>query len=96
MKFVVTVGPHAGGFQARTGGPLDLTAEGPTADDAVAALRGLIAARLRTVEYRSIDVPDPLPKADPTKDDTPDPVFNGYLEAIAEHRRIHNTVPDAD
>lgn len=96
MNLVVSVAPHADGFRASTGGPLDLTADGPTADTAVDVLRNLIAARFQTGELRTIQVPEPWPIVEPTPDAQRDADFEAYREAIAEHRRIHNTVPGDD
>jgi hypothetical protein len=96
MNLNVIVIPHADGYRAWTGGLLDLTADGPTADAAVAALRAVVLDRLPRFEVRTIHVPDPLPLTDPAPDPVRDEVFRGYLESVAEYRRIHNTVPDDD
>ena len=48
MNIPVLVEPHPPGFRATTGGPLDLSAEGPTAEAAVDALRGLVVDRLKS------------------------------------------------
>jgi hypothetical protein len=95
MNLVVSVAPHADGFRASTGSPLDLTADGPTADAAVDGLRGLVAARLFAGEIRTIHVPEPWLAADPTPDPQRDADFDALREAIAENRRVYNTVPDA-
>jgi hypothetical protein len=96
MNLVVSVAPHADGYRACTGSPLDLTADGPTADAAVDGLRGLVAARLVAGEFRTIHVPEPWLAADPTPAPQRDADFDALREAIAENRRLHDTVPDAD
>jgi hypothetical protein len=47
MEIPVFVEPIPTGFRATTGSPLPLTADGPTADAAVAAVQELLAERLR-------------------------------------------------
>ncbi|HYH65673.1 MAG TPA: hypothetical protein VD866_13335 [Urbifossiella sp.] len=96
MVVPIVVGPYEAGFRARTGSPLDLTADGPTADDAVTALQSLVADRLRTVELRAIDVPDPPAPAEPAPNPVREAVFQGYLEEVARIRSVTNTIPDDD
>ena len=96
MTFVVSVAPHAGGFQARTGGPLDLTADGPTADAAVAAVRDLVATRVRSGEMRVIHVADVQTIVEAATRLSKNPQLGAYTEELAENRRLHNAVPDAD
>ncbi len=96
MVVPIVVGPHADGFRARTGSPLDLTADGPTADEAVTALQTLVAEQLRTIELRAIDVPTPRLLIHPPPDPQRDADFEAYREAIAEIRRVTNTIPDDD
>jgi hypothetical protein len=101
MNLVVSVAPYADGFRASTGTPLDLTADGPTADAAVDALHGLVAARfaagvLPPGEMRTISVTDVQAIVEAATRLSKNPLFDSYLESVAEYRRTHNTVPDAD
>ena len=96
MNLNVIVTPHADGYRAWTGGLLDLTADGPTADAAVAALRAVLLARVPRFEVRTIHLPDPLPLAEPAPDPERDAVFQGYLEEVARIRSVTNTIPDDD
>jgi hypothetical protein len=95
MELAVSVTPHPNGFQARTGGPLDLTAEGPTADAAVDALRSLIATRFRSGVLRAITVPDYQDFVTTSAELGRSPEFDGWKDAVAEYRRLNNTIPDA-
>src|SRR5205823_2847271 len=57
MEIPVFVEPTSGGFRAATGAPLALTADGLTADAAVAALQEQLAGRLRNgAQLRTIAV----------------------------------------
>jgi len=96
MVVPIVVGPHEEGYRARTGSPLDLTADGPTADAAVTALQDLVSMRLRTVQLRAIDVPDPQPLAEPAPNPVREAVFQGYLEEVARIRSVTNTIPGED
>jgi hypothetical protein len=96
MNLNVLVVPHGDGFRAWTGGLLDLTADGPTPDAAVAALRAVVLTRLPRFEVHTIHLPGPLPLVEPAPDPEREAAFQGFLEELAEYRRIHNTVPDAD
>ena len=96
MDFAVSVQPVAGGFRASTGGPLDLTADGPTADAAVDAVRELVTTRLRSGELRVIHVSDVQAIVEAATRLSKNPQLRAYTEELAEYRRLHNTVPDAD
>jgi hypothetical protein len=96
MNLNVIVTPHGDGFRAWTGGLLDLTADGPTPDAAAEALRALVTARLPKFEVRTIQLPDPQPLVEPEPDPERDKMFEEYRQTLAEYRRVHNTVPDAD
>lgn len=96
MQLTAFVEPHPPGFRAFTGPPLDLTADGPTADAAVDALRPLVAARngdgdpLRTLllhDHAVIGLAWKLGQS---------PDLADFLEGLQEFRREHNTVPDPD
>lgn len=79
MTVPILVEPVAGGFRASTGGPLALSADGPTAADAVAALRGLVAARSEGRDQVAVGPPFAAPIGD-------DPWFAEFLAACAENR----------
>ena len=96
MELPVAVTPHPNGFQAKTGGPLDLTAEGPTAEAAVDAVRELVATRLRSGEMRVIHVADMQTIAEAATRLSKNPQLGAYTAELAEYRRLHNAVPDAD
>src|SRR5271165_3920264 len=59
MEIAVLLEPGPdGGFRARSGGPLNLTAEGNTPDAALHHLRDLIAARIATgSKLKTLNVP---------------------------------------
>jgi hypothetical protein len=99
MNLTVSVAPHDAGFRASTGGPLNLTADGPTADAAVDALhrlvqQGLTAGELPPGERRVIHVTDVRGIIEAATRLSKNPQFDSYLESLAEYRRIHNAVPD--
>jgi hypothetical protein len=101
MELAVSVAPVAGGFRASTGGPLDLTADGPTPDAAVDALRGLVSARFADAapppgEVRVIHVTDVRAIVEAATRLSQNPLFDSYLESLAEYRRVSNAVPDAE
>lgn len=95
MEFAVSVQPVAGGFRASTGGPLDLTADGPTVDAAVAAVRDQFATRLRRGEIRVVRVSDVERALEAAARVGENSELDGFLADLAEHRRVHNAVPDA-
>ncbi len=82
MDIPILVEPTPAGFRAATGAPLDLTAEGPTADAAVAALRALVADRLRAgTQLRTLTLPQlGLSKL------AENPLFDDWLRAVEEYR----------
>lgn len=97
MELPVLVVPHPPGFRASTGGPLDLTADGPTADAALAALKELIADRLRAgAQLRLLSFTDVETIQALAQRMRENPMFEEFEQAIAEYRREHNRVPDAD
>lgn len=97
MQLTAFVEPHPPGFRAFTGGPLDLTADGPTADAAVHALRQLVTARLAAggqfVPLAFGPYDEIIERAGKIGDS---PGFEDWVQAVEEYRREHNTVPDAD
>lgn len=96
MNLNVIVVPHGDGYRAWTGGLLDLTADGPTPDAAAESLRAVVMARVPRFEVRTIHLPDPAPLVEPEPDPQRDADFDALREAIAENRRLYNTVPDVD
>src|SRR5947208_1531676 len=58
MNIPVLLEPIPTGFRASTGAPLNLTAEAPTADLALAGIRGAVTAKLATgAKVVEVDVP---------------------------------------
>jgi hypothetical protein len=95
MELPVLVSPQATGFRASTGGPLDLTADGPTPDAAVDALRSLLATRLQRSQIRTVVVTDVDSLRAAARKLGESPLFEDWVQAVEEYRRQHNTVPDA-
>jgi hypothetical protein len=108
MNIPVLIEPHPPGFRATTGGPLDLSADGPTPEAALDALRSLVADRLKaggqlrilTAEpggqlrtLTAADVEAILAAAQRMREN---PLFEEFEQAIEEYRREHNTVPEPD
>jgi hypothetical protein len=97
MEIPVLVEPSPAGFRAVTGGPLDLSAEGPTADAALAARRSLIADRLRSgAQLRTLTVTDVAGILEAARRLRENPMFEEFEKAIDEYRREHNTIPTPD
>lgn len=96
MELPVFVLPSGSGYRATTAGPLDLTADGPTADAAVDALHQLIVARICAGEVRTLTVTaiDSLLAA--ARAVGQNPLFEDWVREIEVYRRQHNTPPDAD
>lgn len=97
MQLTVFVEPGPAGFRATSSSPLALTADGPTADAAVAAVQAQYAARLAAGgEVRVVtltQVNELLAAAERMR---ANPLFEEYEAAIQEWRREFNAVPDAD
>lgn len=95
MEIAVLVEPSASGFRATTQSPCSLSADGPTEDAAVEALGTLLGDRLRDGgKLRTLTVPDLSGLAAAGMSLAANPLFDRYLESIAEYRRVHNAVPD--
>src|SRR5947209_4950305 len=87
MEIPVLVEPSAGGFRAVTGGPLDLSADGPTADAALAALREHIAHRLRAgAQLRSLTFADVHGIIGAAQRLGENPMFEEWVKAVEEYR----------
>jgi hypothetical protein len=97
MDIPVFVTTHDSCFQARMGSPFDLVAEGPTADAALEAVHELLRDKLKNgCTVRSIRVNDVDSILAAAQKVGESPLYDEYLEALADYRRQHNTVPDAD
>jgi hypothetical protein len=87
MTLPILVEPHAGGYRARTGSPFDITADAPTADAAVAAVRRQLDDRMQA---GAVVVPYPLSAnvtgLPPIPSLADHPLFDDFLKAIAENR----------
>ena len=95
LELPVLVSPQPTGFRASTGGPLDLTADGPTPDAAVDALRTLLATKLQGSQIRAVIVTDVDSLRAAARKLGESPLFEDWVQAVEEYRRQHNTVPDA-
>ena len=85
MQIPVVVEPSGAGFVARAGAPFGWTAEGATADEAVAKLR----ERAAGVKVVTLDVPDgtnPWAAVAGIMKDVPEDVWQEYLKAVEEYR----------
>ncbi len=96
MEIPILVEPIANnGYQARTGEPLALTAEGTTREEAVQKLRELLATRLQNgAELRALRVADANPWVEFAGMFKDDPYFDEWQEAIAETRRKDEEDPN--
>lgn len=93
MELPVLVLPQPSGFRASTGGPLDLTADGPTADAAVDALRAAVVAKLQSGTVRTLTLSDVDATSALARRIGESPLFEDWVRAVEEYRRDHNTVP---
>lgn len=84
MTVPTLVEPIPGGFRASTGGPLALTADGPTAAAALAALRTQVDARLTGGAFFA-PLPTTPPHARTTADIDPD-TWDGFLDEMRRNR----------
>src|SRR4051794_9987232 len=97
MKIPVLIEKVPGnGFRATGGEPLSLCAEGPTRDEAISRLEGLIAHRLASgAELIGLDVQPAkqnLLSVPGWSDD--DPIFDEWQQSIKEYRRQVEDDPD--
>ncbi|AWM36047.1 hypothetical protein GobsT_61990 [Gemmata obscuriglobus] len=95
MELPVLVSPQQVGFRASAGSPFDLTADGSTPDEAVDALRSLIAARLHSGQVRAVTVTDATAVVDAARKVGESPLFEDWAREVEEYRRQNNTVPAA-
>jgi hypothetical protein len=96
MELPVYIEPSPGGFRATTGGPLDLTANGPTVDAAAAALQQLVTARLRAGQLRTLTVTGIDPILAAARVVGQNPLFENWVREVEEYRRAHNSPADTD
>jgi len=92
MEIPILVEPIANnGYQARSGEPLALTAQGATREEALSRLRELLTQKLSNgVELRTLAVPAaaPHPLAEFAGIFSPDdPMVQEWIEIMAENRR---------
>jgi hypothetical protein len=95
MKIPVLVEPQANGYRASTNSPVALSADGASEQDAIAALRQKFGERLPTgsrILYLSVSTPDEIIHA--AEKSGENPLFDDYLKAVEEYRRIENAVPE--
>lgn len=87
MTLSILIEPHGSGFRARTGGPFDITADAPTADAAVAAVRRQLDERVRAgVVVVPYTLPVTVTNPSPVMSLADHPLFDDFLKAIAENR----------
>ena len=88
MELSVFVEPSGTGFRAATGSPLSLSAEGPTADSAVEAVRAQYAERVRSGgQIRTLTITDVGAILDAAERLGANPLFEDWVESIEEYRR---------
>jgi hypothetical protein len=88
MTIPILIEPHGSGFRARTGGPFDITADAPSADDAVAAVRRQLDDRVRAgAVVVPVPLPVPIPALPPILPLDENPLFDDFLKAVEEGRR---------
>jgi len=85
MTIPILVEPVAAGFRAVAGGPFDLTADGPTAAAAVAALRLQLADRV-SGGVACVELPLPAPANPHVVPLTENPLLDDWLKAVEEYR----------
>ena len=85
MTVPTLVEPIPGGFRASTGGPLALTADGPTAEAALAVLKLRVDARLAN---GVVPTRPPIGLTPParTTADIDQETWDGFLDAVREYR----------
>jgi hypothetical protein len=85
MTIPILVEPAGSGYRAVSGGPFDLSADGPTAAEAVTALRQQLADRVSGGAV-CVDVPLPPPSAAHVLPLSENPLLNDWLKAVEEYR----------
>ena len=96
MQIPVLIEPVAGnGFRARTGEPLACTAEGPTRAEAIGKLRALVQARVAAGALVALDIAEESPWARFAGMFKDNPLFDRWLDVMAESRRAIDEDPEA-
>jgi predicted RNase H-like HicB family nuclease len=98
MQIPVMIEPTGeDGFRASCGWPFPVTAEGPTRDEALQRLREQIAARMTAgAEVIWLDAPASDLRQIPEPGDLKDnPLFEEWVQAMAEYRRSVDEDPNA-
>ncbi len=90
MNIPVLLEPIPTGFRASTGGPLNLAAEAPTSDEALAEIRrGYLAKQIAGVRVVALSLPEPDPLIALTRRLASNPeILDRVDAAIKENRRI--------
>jgi hypothetical protein len=97
MEITVYVEPVGSGYRASTGSPVPLSAEGPSEDAAVAAIRDQLAARRRAGgRFRTLTVDDIEPLVAAARAVGANPLFEDWAKSVDDYRKANNAVPDAD
>ena len=95
MKIPVLVEPQANGYRASMNSPVSLSAEGKSELDAISLLREKFGQRLRgggRVYYLSDSSAEDIIQA--AEKSGENPLFEEYLKALDDYRRVENAVPD--
>ena len=88
MNIPVLLEPIAGGFRASTGAPLNLSAEAPTAELALAAINSSIQARIAAgSKMVELHVPSTSREQELAALLAADPMFDEWVEAMNEYRQ---------
>jgi hypothetical protein len=85
MTIPILVEPAGAGYRAVAGGPFDLSADGPTAADAVATLQRRMADRVSGGAV-CLEVPLPPPSSAHMLPLTENPLLDDWLKAVEEYR----------
>lgn len=101
MNIPVLLEPTSTGFRASTGGPLNLSAEAPTADEALAAIRrAYVEKQIAGVQVVTLDLPAPDPliaaarRFAASAAEHPE-TFDAWVAGMKEYRREREAVEDA-
>ncbi len=94
MSIPILVEPTATGFRAETGGPLNLSADGPSSEFAVSALHAKILAKLQN-GATIIHLPVPPPSPVPEESMADNPLFDDWVAAVKEYRRMREAEEEA-
>lgn len=97
MEIPVVIEPVVGdGYRAKTGDLLGLTAEGPTAAEALSGLQKLVAQRVASgTQLAQLTVPGGHPWAPFAGDLQGDPLLEDWKRSMAEYRQAIENDPDA-